>query len=79
MRIYFTGHEASQVALMVKSLPASAGDLKSLRLDPWVWKFPWRRKWQPTPVSLPGKFHGQRNMAGYSPQCSKELDTTKVT
>ena len=31
--------------------------------DPWVGKIPWRRKWQPTPVSLPGEFHGQRSLA----------------
>ena len=36
--------------------------------------FCWRRKWQPTPVFLPGEFHGQRNLAGYSPQGCKELD-----
>ena len=35
--------------------------------DPWVWKIPWRRKWQPTPVRLPGKFHGLRSLVGYSP------------
>ena len=35
--------------------------------DPWVGKIPWSRKWQPTPVSLPGKSHGQRSLAGYSP------------
>ena len=29
---------------------------------------PWRRKWQPTPIFLPGKFHGQRSLAGYSPR-----------
>ena len=34
------------------------------RLDPWVTKFPWRRKWKPTPVFLPGKFHGQRSLGG---------------
>ena len=33
---------------------------------PWVGKIPWRRKWQPTPVFLPGKSHRQRNLAGYS-------------
>ena len=38
---------------------------------------PWRRKWQPTPVFLSGEFHGQRNLAGYSPWGYKELDTTK--
>ena len=34
------------------------------RLDPWVRKIPWRRKWQPTPVFLPGKFHGWRRLVG---------------
>ena len=34
---------------------------------PWVRKIPWRRKWQPTPVFLPGESHGQRSLAGYSP------------
>ena len=38
---------------------------------------PWRRKWQPTPVFLPGKFHGQRSLAGYSPRGHKELDMTE--
>ena len=41
---------------------------------PWVGMIPWRRKWQPTPVFLPGKFHGQRSLAGYSPRGHKELD-----
>ena len=35
--------------------------------DPWIGKIPCRRKLQPTLVFLPGKFHGQRNLAGYSP------------
>ena len=35
--------------------------------NPWLRKIPWRRKWQPTPVFLPGKFHGQRSLVGYSP------------
>ena len=43
----------------------------------WVEKIPWRRKWQPTPVFLPGKFHGQRNLVGYSPWGHKELATTE--
>ena len=45
--------------------------------EPWLGKIPWRRKWQPTPVFLPGKFHGQRRLAGYSPKGHKELDTTE--
>ena len=42
-------------------------------LDPWVRKIPWRRKWQPTPVFLPGECHGQRSLAGYSPQGCKRI------
>ena len=44
--------------------------------DPWVGKIPWRRKWQPIPVFLPGEFHGQRNLVGYSPRACKELGMT---
>ena len=40
---------------------------KRLGFDPWVGKIPWRRKWQPTPIFLPGESHGQRSLAGYSP------------
>ena len=47
------------------------------RFDPWVGKITWRRKWQPTPVSLPGEFHGQRSLVGYSPWGCKVLDTTE--
>ena len=38
---------------------------------------PWRRKWQPTPVLLPGKSHRQRSLTGYSPWSHKESDTTE--
>ena len=44
--------------------------------NPWVRKSPWRRKWQPTPVFLPGKAYGQRSLAGYSPWAPKESDMT---
>ena len=37
----------------------------------------WRRKWQPTPVFLPGESHGQRSLAGYSPRSRKQSDTTE--
>jgi len=57
---------ASQVALVVKNLPANARD-RRCGFYPWVRKIPWRRAWQPTPVSLPRKSHGQRSLAGYSP------------
>ena len=45
------------------------------RFDPWVGKIPWRRKWLPTPVFLPGEFHGQRGLGGYRPWGHKESDT----
>ena len=41
------------------------------RFEPWVSKISWRREWQPTTVFLPGKSHGQRSLAGYSPQGHK--------
>ena len=40
-------------------------------------RFPWRRKWQSTPVLLPGKSHGQRSLVGYSPWGRKELERTE--
>ena len=50
---------------------------KRLRFDPLVEKISRKRKWQPTPVFLPGKFHGQRSLAGYSPWGRKESDMTE--
>ena len=44
---------------------------RRFRFDPWVGKILWSRKWQPTPVFLPGKFHGQRSLEGYSPGAAK--------
>ena len=44
---------------------------------PWVGKIPCSRKWQPTPVFLPGKFQGQRSLVGYSPWGCQESDTTE--
>ena len=51
--------------------------VSSKRFNPWVGKIPWRRKWQSTPVLLPGKFHGQRSLVGYSSWGHKELDMTE--
>ena len=47
---------------MVKPLPA----MQTAQFDPWVGKISWRRKWEPTPVFLPGEFHKWRSMVGYS-------------
>ena len=51
--------------------------MQETRFDPWVGKIPWRRKWQPTPVLLPGESHGQRSLVGYSPWGRKESDRTE--
>ena len=58
---------ASQVVLVVKTLPASAGDIRGVGSIRGSGRFPWRRAWQPTPVFLPGESHGQRSLVGYSP------------
>ena len=52
---------------MVRNLPANAGDMRH-GFDIWVRKIPWWRKWQPITVFLLGESHGQRSLAGYSPQ-----------
>ena len=59
---------------MVKNLPPVQETRK-----PWVRKIPWRRTWQSTPVFLPGEFHGQRSLVGYSPWGPKESDMTELT
>ena len=50
---------------MLKNLPANAGDARGASLIPGFGKISWGRIWQPTPVFLPGKSHGQRSLAGY--------------
>ena len=60
---------------MVKNLPANAGDAED---SGWIpGKIPWRRKWQSTPVFLPGESHGQRSLVGYKSVSCKELDATE--
>ena len=52
---------------------------KRCGFDPWVRRIPWRRKRQPIPIILPGESHGQKSLAGYSPQGYKESDMTEAT
>ena len=63
---------ASPVAQTANSVPVAR--------ETWVqslgWEDPWRRKWQPTPVFLPGESQRQKSLAGYSPWGGKESDTT---
>ena len=69
----FPDNWASLVAQRLKCLPAMQ--------ETWVRSLGWeeRRKWQPTPVFLPGKSHGQSSLVGYSPWGPKESDTTEAT
>ena len=53
--------------LVVKNPPAKAGDTGDAGSVPVLGRYPGGGKWQPTPVFLPGEFHGQRSLAGYSP------------
>ena len=78
-------------ALQADSLPAeqqekpknsgvskeSACQCRRCRFDTWVGNIPRRRKWQPIPVFLPGKSHGQKSLVGYSLWSRKQLDMTE--
>ena len=73
LRIYFDG--------LLRWLGGKASTCHCRRhrrhwFDPCIGKIPWRRKWLSTPVFLPGKFHGQRSLAGFSPWGLRELDMT---
>ena len=71
--------QASKVALVVENPPVNAGRHNRHGFDPWFGTIPCRRAQQPTPGFLPGESHGQRSLAGCSPQGHTELDTTEVT
>ena len=66
-------YRVSLVVQMAKNRPA----MQETRVLSLVGKIPWRSKWQPTPVFLPGKPHGQRSLVDCSPLSRKELDTTE--
>ena len=65
-------------AISGKESACNAGDTGSVSSIP-AGKIPWRRKWQPTPVFLPAKSHGQRSPTGYSSWGRQEADNTEVT
>ena len=66
------------MALVVKNAPTNAGDIRD-RVQSLSREDPMGTAGHPTPVFLPGDAHGQRSLAGYSPQGCKESDTTEVT
>ena len=62
---------------VVKESTCQCWRCKRRGFDPWVGKIPWRRKWQPTPISLPRTFNGQKGLEGYSPWSHKLLHMTE--
>ena len=77
LRLY-SYYRASPMAQQVKNPHLQCRRHRRHRFNSWVGEIPQRRKWQPTPVFLPGKFHGQRNLVGYSPKCREELDMSDI-
>ena len=63
------GYETLPGGSVVKNPPVNAG----APFSPRVWKTPWRRKWPPSAVLLPGKSHRQRSLAGWSPWGRKRV------
>ena len=59
---------ATEGASLVTQMVRVCLQCRRPEFNPWVRKIPWRRKWQPTLVFLPGKSHGQRSLVGYSPR-----------
>ena len=76
--VFFTTSTTWEALLVgKKNLWENCRRCKSWQFDPWAEKLPWGSKGQPTPIFVPGKFHGQRSLAGYSPWGGKELDMTE--
>ena len=70
-------HKYSFPGSSVVKNPPAMQETQGIWVQSVVRKIPWRRKWQPTAVFLPGKSHGQRSLAGYRPWGCKESDTAK--
>ena len=73
----FEGLLPSQVELVVQNSLVSAGD--EMQVDPWVQKMPWRRKWQPTPVFLPGESPWMEEPGGLQSSGSQRAGHDRVT
>ena len=83
IRIFVFCHGCFGSDICLQGFPGGAAVkihlLTKTTLQSWVRKIPWRRKWQPTPVFLPGESHGQRSLVGYSPRGRKESDNFTFT
>ena len=75
--LHFTFCQNRIVPSLVAQTIKRLSTIQETWLDHWVRKIYWRRKWQSTPVLLPGKSHGQRSLVSYSLWGRKELDTTE--
>ena len=75
--LYWQVDSVPLVSLGWFSSKDSACQCRRQDFDPWVGKIPWRRKWQPNPVFLPGKSHRQRSLVGYSPWDPKQVDVNE--
>ena len=60
-------HWQAKMELVNKQLTFQSRKCTWCGFGPWIGKIPWEREWQPTPMFLPGKSHGQRSLVGYSP------------
>ena len=69
--IILFNHKASLVAQMLKNSPT----IQETEFNPWIGKIPWRRKWQPTPLFLFEKSHGQKNLESYGFKKLQRVDT----
>ena len=67
----------TNILMLVNFFTGVFKNVRDLGLIPWSGRSPWRRKWQPTPIFLPGKSCGQRTLAGYSPRV--ELAGSRLT
>ena len=76
--LFKSSYPLIRASLVAQWNPPAMQESQEVRVQSLGWEDPWRRKWQPTPVLLPGESHSQRNLAGYSPWGHKELDMTEL-
>ena len=76
---HFSTFMLSSISQVAQWSTCKCGRCRRHGINTWVGKIPWRRKWQPTPVFVSGKSHGERSLAGYSPWGHKESDTIEHT
>ena len=75
--LFKSSYPLIRASLVAQWNPPAMQESQEVRVQSLGREDPWRRKWQPTPVLLPGESHSQRNLAGYSPWGHKELDMTE--